>query len=283
MTAATHQPVSGQPATGRTDAGPGRRSGRQGVTAVLRSEWVKFAGMRATWLLLGASALLTVGLGLAAALALVHQVRQGEEVSTDTFRELPAMGLNFAHLFVGALAVLLVTVEWSSGSIRTTLGALDRRGPLLLAKAVVVSVTAGLVSLVSAVAVHLLSLPIVRPVDPALRFADAGSLFHIGGTVLFTGLVALIALGIGFLLRSTAGGIVTVVALLIVLPTVMALMPWDPVNELGRFLPLNAGNGLLTLSPPPGSLSHLVCLVTLLGWAGVAVALGAARLTRTDI
>jgi hypothetical protein len=276
-------------ATGTThpDARPGPVAGprpsRQSFAGVLRSEWIKFAGMRATWLLLGASGLLTVGVGLAAAFALATQARQGAEVSTDTFREIPAMGLNFAHLFIGSLAVLFVTVEWSSGSIRTTVGALDRRGSLLLAKAVVVVVGAALTSLFSAVLVHALSQPIIRPVDGAFGFLDSASLYHLGSTAADTALVALIALGLGTLLRSSAGGIVTVVALLIVLPIVLAIIPWEPLGELRGFLPLNAGNALIALAPPPGTLSHLAALLTLLGWSAAAVTLGAFRLTRTDV
>lgn len=258
------------------------RGRRQGLRPVLRAEWIVLTRLRVTWVLLGASVLLTTGIGLAAAVAFAAQERQGTDVSADVFRQLPAVGLNFAQLFIGSLAVLFVTVEWSSGSIRTTLGALDRRGSLLTAKAVVVSAAAAVTALVGALLVHVLSVPLVSSVEPDLRVGDAGALYHVGATVLFTALVALIAVGVGTCLRSTPGGIVVVIALLIVLPIVLALIPWDALREISRFLPLNAGNELIMIHPAPDGLTHLQSLAALLGWAVAALGLGYLRLVRTD-
>jgi hypothetical protein len=60
-------------------------------------------------------------------------------------------------------------------------------------------------------------------------------------------------------------------------------VPWEPLGDLGRMLPLNAGNQLITVSPAADGLSRGAALTVLLVWATTALGAGGWRLTRTDV
>src|SRR4051794_40183311 len=118
--------------------------GRPGVTQtrVIRSEWIKFASLRSAVITLFGSAAALVGIGLLASGmssgTLATPADGGPPLTADP-TSLTLTGTNLAQLIVGALGVLLVTSEYSSGLIRSSLGAVPSRLPVLWAKAVVLA------------------------------------------------------------------------------------------------------------------------------------------------
>ncbi len=88
--------------------------------------------------------------------------------------------------------------------------------------------------------------------------------------------------GLGLLLRSTAGALVSALALLLVLPLVLGNLPYDVAQALAQYLP-GAGAMFLVFGAAPGeSMSDTSARLILLAWAGGSVALGGWRLLRTD-
>ena len=209
-----------------------RIQGRQTILRSARSEWIKFWTLRSTWITSFIAIALTVlfGAGLAAALG------QSEEYQ-DRAMNLITSGLTFGQIVVAVLGALIITGEYSSGQIRSSLAAVPRRGRLLLSKAVVLSVSSFLLGSVSVFLSWAISKPFLG--EHAGSLTDSHYFGHIWGSgLVFVG-IALMTLGLGFLLRSTAGAITVVVSLLFVItiPLQLAASKWEWINKVIGCLP----------------------------------------------
>ena len=209
-----------------------RIQGRQTILRSARSEWIKFWTLRSTWITSFIAIALTVlfGAGLAASLG------QSEEYR-DKAMNLITSGLTFGQIVVAVLGALIITGEYSSGQIRSSLAAVPRRGRLLLSKAVVLSVSSFLLGSVSIFLSWAISKPFLG--EHAGSLTDSHYFGHIWGSgLVFVG-IALMTLGIGFLLRSTAGAITVVVSLLFVItiPLQLAASKWEWINKVIGCLP----------------------------------------------
>ena len=209
-----------------------RVEGRQNVLRSVRAEWIKLWTLRSTWITSFIAIALTVlfGAGLAAALG------QSEEYQ-DRAMNLITSGLTFGQIVVAVLGALIITGEYSSGQIRSSLAAVPRRGRLLLSKAVVLSVSSFLLGSVSVFLSWAISKPFLG--EHAGSLTDSHYFGHIWGSgLVFVG-IALMTLGIGFLLRSTAGAITVVVSLLFVItiPLQLAASKWEWINKVIGCLP----------------------------------------------
>ena len=206
--------------------------GRQTILRSARSEWIKFWTLRSTWITSFIAIALTVlfGAGLAASLG------QSEEYR-DKAMNLITSGLTFGQIVVAVLGALIITGEYSSGQIRSSLAAVPRRGRLLLSKAVVLSVSSFLLGSVSIFLSWAISKPFLG--EHAGSLTDSHYFGHIWGSgLVFVG-IALMTLGLGFLLRSTAGAITVVVSLLFVItiPLQLAASKWEWINKVIGCLP----------------------------------------------
>ena len=209
-----------------------RIQGRQTILRSARSEWIKFWTLRSTWITSFIAIALTVlfGAGLAASLG------QSEEYQ-DKAMNLITSGLTFGQIVVAVLGALIITGEYSSGQIRSSLAAVPRRGRLLLSKAVVLSVSSFLLGSVSIFLSWAISKPFLG--EHAGSLTDSHYFGHIWGSgLVFVG-IALMTLGLGFLLRSTAGAITVVVSLLFVItiPLQLAASKWEWINKVIGCLP----------------------------------------------
>lgn len=215
----------------------------------VRAEWTKLRTLPSTAWLAAAVVVLTVGLG-AATTASVDTSRC-PTVSTcfeDTV-ELTLGGVALGQAAIVVLAVAAVTNEHGNGLVATTLAAMPRRGTVLAAKATVVSavaVAAGTVAVAGSVAAGRAILPAngftAAHGYPPLSPTDGPTLRAAVGTVLYLVLVALLAMGVGAVLRDTAGAVTLVLALLYLAPIVAGLVSdprWqDRIRSLG---PMTAG------------------------------------------
>ena len=209
-----------------------RIQGRQTILRSARSEWIKFWTLRSTWITSFIAIALTVlfGAGLAASLG------QSEEYR-DKAMNLITSGLTFGQIVVAVLGALIITGEYSSGQIRSSLAAVPRRGRLLLSKAVVLSVSSFLLGSASIFLSWAISKPFLG--EHAGSLTDSHYFGHIWGSgLVFVG-IALMTLGLGFLLRSTAGAITVVVSLLFVItiPLQLAASKWEWINKVIGCLP----------------------------------------------
>ena len=209
-----------------------RIQGRQTILRSARSEWIKFWTLRSTWITSFIAIALTVlfGAGLAAALG------QSEEYQ-DRAMNLITSGLTFGQIVVAVLGALIITGEYSSGQIRSSLAAVPKRGRLLLSKAVVLAVVSFILGSVSVFLSWAISKPFLG--EHAGSLTDAHYAGYIWGSGLAYAVIALMTLGIGFLLRSTAGAITVIVSLLFVVavPLQLAASKWEWINKVIGCLP----------------------------------------------
>jgi ABC-type transport system involved in multi-copper enzyme maturation permease subunit/regulation of enolase protein 1 (concanavalin A-like superfamily) len=183
----------------------------------------------------------------------------------------------FAGLvIVVVLGTMFVTAEYRRGLIRTTLAAGPTRGRTLAAKAVVIGGVAFLTGLVAAAVVVTLGQRILRGngvyVHPASALTE---LRVVAGTATLLAVSAVLALGLGTLLRRGVTA-VTVAVVVVVLPYLLAVtgLPSGPADWLLRVTP--AAAFALQQSAPEYSQVANLYLVTegyfpLSGWAGFGV------------
>ena len=218
-------------------------TGRQTLLRSIAAEWLKFWTLRSTWVTSFVAVALIVLFSAGTAIGFAQS-----EKYLEVSKLMITFGLTFGRIVVAVLGALIITGEYASGQIRSSLAAVPRRGRLLLSKAVVLSVVAFLLGSGSV----LLSWAISKP----FLGEHAGSLtdWDYSAYILGSGLdcvgIALMALGIGFLLRSTAGAITMIVSLLFVadLPLQMMSQKWEWAGKLMECLPRSVAAALSDLS-----------------------------------
>jgi hypothetical protein len=94
--------------------------------------------------------------------------------------------------------------------------------------------------------------------------------------------IALFSLGIGSIIRNTAGGIAAFAAILFVIPPLMNVLPSSWNNSASRYLPSNAGRAILQVTRDSSSLSPWVGFAVFCGYAAAALAVAAILLVRRD-
>ncbi|MBC9723901.1 ABC transporter permease subunit [Streptomyces sp. TRM68367] len=271
-------------------ANPPQRATRPAykVTAlrVLRSEWSKFWSLRSAWITLGLALLFVLAFGLIASARYKSQIDAGGQVeghfADATAVSLALFGVDFAQLALGVLGVLVTAGEYSTGMIRSTLAAVPRRLPVLWSKAAVYGLVALAVGSLGALIAFKIGSHFVAGTPVALSLSSPGVVRSLLGAGLYLALVGVIGIALGALLRSAAAGIAVLVAVLLLVPGLVALLPASWEQDISPYLPSNAGESMYTLSQAASALSPTAGLAALLGWTALALAGAAYRLMRSD-
>lgn len=189
------------------------------VVRTARAEWSRIWTVRSSWVFTLATAVAVLGLGTLLA-ADVADDRSGVPSDATAWDggQLTAM---FALFGILALSVVTSTADHVTGAIVPTLQWTPRRGVLLAARSTVIVITTTLIGVLlvsGASTIVWLFVP-----DLGLPAGDGADVLGGVGFVFASG--ALLSVGLGLLLRSTAGGLVTVIALVLVLPMLFAQLP----------------------------------------------------------
>ncbi|MDQ1375326.1 MAG: type transport system permease protein [Actinomycetota bacterium] len=257
------------------------------VPNVLASEWTKIRSVRSTYWTLLAAAVLTIGLSavICAVVAAQYAGMTAVEKASIDPTSLSTSGGVLAQLAIAVLGVLVITSEYASGMIRTTLSAVPQRLAVLLAKAVVFLVVTLAVVTPSAFIAFFLGQAILSTKHIGVGIGAPDALRMVVGTALYLAVLGLLALGIGALLRRTAGAITAIVGILFVLPALGSLLP-SSLDKIEKFLPINAGRAILTgtsdLRGASASLSPWVGLGVFFLWAVVVLGAAGYTLVRRD-
>ncbi|MFF7239896.1 ABC transporter permease subunit [Streptomyces collinus] len=252
---------------------------------VLASEWAKLWTLRSTWITLGLGLLFLVVFGLIAASrykSLVGSPRMDQDFARSTAVSLSLFGANFAQLALGVLGVLAMAGEYSSGTIRSTLAAVPRRLPVLWSKSAVYGLVALAVGTVGAFAAFMVGSRILAGTPAAMGLGHAGAVRSLLGAGLYLGLVGVIGIALGGLLRSVAGGISVLVATLMLVPGLMSLLPSSWQDHISPYLPSSSGRAMFALTQDATTLSPGTGLLVFLAWTSLALAGAAYRLLRND-
>ncbi|MDN3357812.1 ABC transporter permease subunit [Actinomadura sp. DC4] len=253
---------------------------------VLNSEWIKLRTLHSTfWSLLAATAA-TFGLGLLFSWGFAGRLADPKRHIDDAASLaviVPLRSYAVAQLAVGVLGVMVITGEYSTGTIRATLASVPRRLPVLWAKAAVF----GAVVLVLMEAVSFVTffggqaILSTRHVQATLSSPQA--LRIVIGVGLYLTVVGLLGTALGTIIRSTAGAIAALFGILLVLPgmgEVLDLTSWG--RHITPYLPSNAGGALLTNEPDPGSLGPWTGFGYFASYTVIAMAVAAYLLKRRD-
>ena len=262
-------------------AGPA--AGGYGFRSAARMEWLKLRSVRSTgWVLL----VFTAGMTGLAILVLSHQhwaaMSAADRASFDPTEQSYA-GLAIGQLALGVLGALMITTEFSSGMIRATLAAVPRRPLLLAAKAAVLAAVTLAAGEVLAFAAFGAGQAVLRSPAPHAALGQPGVLRAVLMAGAYPALIALTALGLGAVIRHTAGAISAVVGILFVLPLILLPLGTSIQNSAGQFMPmLIAENSLTAVKPVAHSLSPGAGFGVLCAYAVAALGAGTWALARRD-
>jgi ABC-2 type transport system permease protein len=269
---------------------PRTHTGRVTQTRVALSEWTKLRSIRSTRYTLLAGVGLTIVFAIVP--ALINASRWATMSAQDKARfnalDTTLIGVNFAQLALGVLGVLVISGEYSTGMIRSTLSAVPKRLPVLWAKAGVfgavtlaLTIPAMLIAFFSAQAI--LKGHSFNGHDISLSISDPGIARAVIGGAIYLTLAGLFGLGLGAILRNTAAGISTFAAILFVLPPLMSVLPtsWD--NAISPYLPSKSGQAILQIGNPAHTLAPWTGLALFAGYAAAALAVAAVLLKRRDV
>ncbi|MFF8591564.1 ABC transporter permease [Streptomyces sp. NPDC015220] len=272
-------------ATEASAAAPARPVHRVTGRRVLASEWVKLWSLRSTWITLGLGTLFLVAFGLIASARYRSGLGTGRmepDFARSTALSLSLFGTNFAQLALGVLGVLVMAGEYSTGAIRSTLAAVPRRLPVLWSKAAVFGLVVLVVATAGTFAAFLLGGRVVSGTPAAMGPTHPGVVRSLLGAGLYLGLVGVIGIALGALLRSVAGGISVLVATLMLIPGLVSLLPGTWHDRVAPYLPSNAGQSMFALTHDTATLSPTAGLLVFLGWTALALAGAAYRMARGD-
>src|ERR1700712_3580861 len=125
---------------------------------ILRSEWIKLRTLRSTVWCYAVLVALTIGIGLLVASFI--GTGSGADAHRNDAVQAVTVGVSFGQLVVAVLGTLVITGEYGTGMIRSTLAAVPQRTPALVGKAVVFAVVTFVISFVSMVVTLVAATPI---------------------------------------------------------------------------------------------------------------------------
>jgi hypothetical protein len=251
------------------------------AAAACRMEWIKLRSLRSTWWLFAFYAAAMIGLGMLALSLLTPGIMSPADRATFDPTNHGFEGAIIGEIIVGIFGVLAFTGEYSSGMIRATLSAVNRRNGAFGAKVFVVGIAALACSELFAFATFLGGESVLRPSLPHASLADPGVVRAVlfGGAYLF--LVTLTGLGLGALLRHGAAAIGVLLGFLFALPLVVSPLPHH--DAILKFLPQQlAATSLTAVKPVSGALSPWAALLVMCGYAAVVLAAGYWAFTHRD-
>lgn len=248
---------------------------------VIRSEWIKLRSVHSTIIALGLTAAAVIATGV-----LVSMLSNGAPIAAEgeTIYD-PAgnslFGATLAQLVLGIMGALVITSEYSTGLIRTTLTAVPRRLPVLWAKVIVLSAAAFATMVVSLSVAFFVGQAVYSGGGPSASLSDPGVLRALLAAAFFPTAIAVMGVAFGALLRHTASAIGILVAILFVVPVLFETLGgvWGRASE---YLPGEAGQTMMTVVRYSGDMSPGRALLVLIGWIGVLLAGATITLKRRD-
>lgn len=262
-------------------------TGKQTFGRAVHAEWIKFRSLRSTWVTSFIAAAITVAIG---ALLSIAMVDTDDPERMESAKWVVGEGAVFGQIAVAVLGALFATGEYSSGQIRSSLAAVPRRGRLLTAKAIIVALHAFALGALSILATWALSAPFMD--GHAGSLTDAKFFGQFWGTGLSFAGIALMALGLGFLLRSTAGAVTTIMTLLFVIdiPLLLLTRKWDWFTKIRGLEPSIVAKAVSdpldksawSLEGTPTYLEHWQAVAVFCAWAVIPLVVGWVVLTRRD-
>ena len=251
---------------------------------VVRSEWTKLWSLRSTVWSLALAVVLIVGAGVLAAMARAASWPPRDPANVASFdpTAVSLTGIYLAQFAIGVLGVLVITGEYSTGMIRSSLAAVPRRLPVLWGKIIAFALTTLALCLPAAVAAFLAGQQVLSGHHIDVTLGHPGSLRAVLGSALFLTAVGVLGLGLGALLRNTAAATASLFGLLLVVPILAGFLPGGWGERVSKYLPYSAGTSITNANADPSALAPWTGLGVFCLYVIVALALATWQLRRRD-
>jgi len=256
----------------------------QGLTfsGILLSEWIKLRSLRSTVWSFSIMIVLQIAIGVLVAFAISSSAGAGGALPVQNAEVAVSVvigGLAVGQLIIAVLGVLIISGEYSTGQIRSSLTAVPTRLPVLWAKTIVFGVTTFVLSLISLLVTYVVTAPILAGVGISASLLDEAVWPHLIGAAAYLAFIGVISLGLGAIVRSAAGGIAFSLGLLLVVPVVLALIPVTWVQGLSNWLPSSAGGQLYF---DLGVFEAWQAQLIMVGWMALSIGIAALLIKRRD-
>jgi ABC-2 type transport system permease protein len=221
-------------------------SHRAGFASLLMAEWTKIRSVRSTLWTLVIFAVVSLGLTGLLTWLTIRALNNGQAdrrssgIAADPVNFILGTGLGLGQLAICVLGALVITSEYSSGTIRASLLAMPRRIPMLIAKGVVFSALVFVVATAVSFGSFFIGAAIVHS-DFPVSLSQPGVTRAVIGSGLYLTVLGLFALAIGSLIRHTAGAITTVIGLVLVIFNLTGLLPSSWGAHIHAYMPTVAG------------------------------------------
>jgi ABC-2 type transport system permease protein len=242
----------------------------------LKGEWTKLRTLPSTWRTAAFAAALAIGFTGAVDLSQVNLTAQQRHIFDATSASL--FGVIIAATLLGALAVRTVTAEYSTGMIRSTFSAMPARRLVLAAKAATVAAFAFPVALLTEIAGFALGQRIFASQHLQVALSHPGVARAIVFGAVAASLIVIIGVGLGGVIRHTAGATTTLTLIIVGDVTLGQLLP----AGLRGYLPGTATQAAITVHRSAGLLTPDAAIAVLAAYAAIALAPAVIRAAHRD-
>jgi ABC-2 type transport system permease protein len=262
---------------------------RAGIAGTVRSEFTKIRSVRSTYwsliLLVLAGFAWTVADCLGTAYKWPHMAAQDRIGFDATQASVVGVAL-FGQLVILVLGTLVLTSEYSTGMIRTSLAVMPRRAVLYWSKAAVFAAVSVVIAVATSLAVFLVGQSLLHSTGESASLSQPGALRAVLLTGLFVALSGAMAYGMGAIVRNTAGGITAAFGLVFLLRQLAKALPSAWYADLERWLP--GGNIVPAITSSQSQLlnPHMFSargeFAVFAGYAVILLGVGALLFSRRD-
>ncbi|MDT0481459.1 MULTISPECIES: ABC transporter permease [Streptomyces] len=218
------------------------------ATQVIRSEWTKIRSVASTVWTLSLAVVVTIGLGI-----LISALSKNEfdNMSREDKLSFDPTFISFAGMSLGQLAmivfgVLVVSNEYSTGMIRTSLAAVPQRGSFLVSKIAVATGLSLAVGLVTSFVTFFLGQAMLG--SHRAEISDPGVLRAVIGGGVYMTLIAMFSMGVAAMLRSPMLSLGILMPFFFLISNILGNV--SATKKIGRYLPDQAGSRIMQVVTP---------------------------------
>jgi hypothetical protein len=252
-----------------------------GFAGILRSEFCKLRSVRSTYWTLVAAVVFNVGGAALEAIVLPGHLSAHDKATLDAVR-VSLGGIHLSQIAFGVLGVLVISSEYGTGMIRASLSAVPQRRLMLAAKAIVFALTALFVGIAASFAAFFAFQAFLSGDSLRSSIGDPGVLRAVTGGGLYLTMIGLFGLGVGAIIRVSAGAIAALFGLIFVPQILVQLLPQSWQSAIGPYVPMEAGNQIFSLHHKSGNLGAWSGFGVFCIYAAVALAVGFVLINRRD-
>ncbi|MGW1955450.1 ABC transporter permease [Streptomyces sp. NPDC001920] len=218
------------------------------ATQIIRSEWTKIRSVASTVWTLSLAVVVTIALGM---LISILSRNEFDSMSERDRLSFDPTFISFAGMSLGQLAmivfgVLVVSNEYSTGMIRTSLAAVPQRGTFLFSKIAVATGLALVVGMATSFVAFFLGQAMLG--EHRAQIGDPGVLRAVIGGGLYMTLIAMFSMGVAAMLRSPMLSLGILMPFFFLVSNILGNV--SATEKIGRYLPDQAGSKIMQVVTP---------------------------------